>query len=165
MGWAPDARRALNGDWIFDFDFVVTCLGYTDIKEAIKNHCPNTPRNYLQKGHVNEYDLCQLLAHAPDVEAAKILKGMLVKETLGRPLNPTPLHTHRDELERQVREERRHRREARRRAIEASGRDPYPWELPLSGDEEAEQPEVWAMFYPDDGGEPEMVKLSLYSGY
>ena len=152
-----DAATYWNGDTTYNLECVMKSLRYTDMKEAVNKYCHNTPRDFLKKGRINECDLCKLLAHATDQDKAKDFEEFLTKKVLKRPLKRKPLHADREELGRQVAEDRRR--------IEESGRDPYPWELPLSGDEEVKQPDVWGYFYPDDGGEPELVKVSLYNGY
>ena len=164
MTYTPPGR-AWNGDMFFDLEDALNCLGYLNREEAVKNYCHNTPSAFLREGRINECDLCQLLTNAPDPYSAEVFERYLIEETLKRPLDPKPLHDDREELERQVREARDRRRAERRRQIESGLRPATVFDWPLTDEESHQQPDIYGYFYPDDGGEPELVRVSLYNGY
>lgn len=138
-----DAGRAFNDDMMFNFRYVMDTLGYTSVYKTVNLCCPNTPASFLKKSRVNESDLCKMLAHAPNREAAKELEEWITQKTLKRALRPKPLHPDRKELRREAIE--------RQRQMEKALWQPSP-----SGQ----------YYFVDDGpeGTPRPVVVSTYQG-
>lgn len=97
-----NAGTGCNGDFLVNLKYVIRELEYPDMKEAVLKYCYNTTRSYLLRYRVNEADLCRLLAHAPNQEAARELEAWIVRYNLKRPLRRRARHANRAELERRV---------------------------------------------------------------
>lgn len=102
-----DAGWEFNDDLMFNLEYVMETLGYTDTYETIMKYCPNTPAGFLKRGRVNEADLCRLLANAPKPDEAEKLEAWIVKYNTRRPLRPRGRHAGRKETRRMMMEERR----------------------------------------------------------
>lgn len=89
------AGKASNNDDLYRLPDVTYYFQYNDPAEVADAWCPNTPQEYLDKGLINEADLCEILKHCLDYDAVVELEETLEKCVLMRPLNPEPLHSDR----------------------------------------------------------------------
>lgn len=89
------AGKASNNDDLYRLLDITYYFQYPDPAEVANAWCPNTPQEYLDKGLINEADLCEILKNTFDSDAVIELEEALEKCVLMRPLNPEPLHADR----------------------------------------------------------------------
>lgn len=89
------AGKADNNDELYRLQDVAYYFQYEDPNEVAAAWCHNTPQKYLDEGHINEADLCEILKNSLDFDAAVELEETLEKYVLNRPLDPEPTHADR----------------------------------------------------------------------
>lgn len=89
------AGKASNNDDLYRLLDVTYYFQYEDPAEVANAWCHNTAQEDLDKGLINEADLCKILKNTLDFDAVIELEETLEKYVLMRPLNPEPLHADR----------------------------------------------------------------------
>lgn len=94
------AGKADNNDELFKIKDVTHYFQYPDPTKVINAYCYNTPQKYLDNGHINEADLCEILKNCLDFDTVIEFEELLEKYILKRPLDPEPLHADRPDAKR-----------------------------------------------------------------
>lgn len=89
------AGKADNNDSLYRLQDVADYFQFEGAAEVAAAWCHNTPQEYLDEGHINEADLCEILKNCYDFDAVVELEETLEKYVLNRPLDPEPLHADR----------------------------------------------------------------------
>lgn len=89
------AGKSSNNDDLYKLRDITYYFQYEDPAEVAHAWCHNTAQEDLDKGLINEADLCEIFKNCLDFDAVCELEGILEKYILMRELNPEPLHADR----------------------------------------------------------------------
>ena len=134
------AGKADNNDDLYRLQDITYYFQYENPAEVANAWCHNTPQEYLDEGHINEADLCEILRNVLDFDAAVELEETLEKYVLNRQLNPEPLHADRPG--------------AKRPKPRNYVPQPYFKAFPLEGQTSDSSDCPWYLVYPDAPNTP-----------